>query len=189
MKEHCSWEGSSFSFDALASLQATCASEKSTIAEEYQHGLIPVYNAATIDLADNVVQRDIYTRFFDQSGVVIVKNVYDKQLMDSYNAWCEMTLEQTKNDPNARHPKQKHKFLINDLWHRMGSTDPNMLLNLLANNKLNTLQDLLLGFAKYGAATTHWIEPGGDRQHSHVDYPLHVGSGPFWENRFRARKQ
>ena len=28
----------------------------------------------------------------------------------------------------------------------------------------------------------HWIEPGGDRQKSHVDYPCHVRSGPFWED-------
>ena len=110
------------------------------------------------------VQRDIYSTFFDKSGVIIIKNVYKKNLMDKYNQWCEETLEKTKNDPNARHPKQKHKYLINDLWNRMGDTDPNMLLDLLADRTLNTVQDVLLGFCKYGAATTHWIEPGGDRQ-------------------------
>ena len=110
------------------------------------------------------VQRDIYSTFFDKSGVIIIKNVYKKDLMDKYNTWCEETLEKTKNDPNARHPKQKHKYLINDLWNRMGDTDPNMLLDLLADRTLNTVQDVLLGFCKYGAATTHWIEPGGDRQ-------------------------
>ena len=50
----------------------------------------------------------------------------------------------------------------------MGETDPDMLLQLLADKQLNAVQDVLLGFCKYGAATTHWIEPGGDRQRSHV---------------------
>ena len=63
----------------------------------------------------------------------------------------------------------------------MVENDPDLLLNLVADKTLNTCQDTLLGFSKYGACTTHWIEAGGDRQMSHVDYPLHVGSGPFWE--------
>merc|ERR1711953_420498 len=71
--------------------------------------------------------------------------------------------------------------MINDIIGRMGESNPDLLLTLIADKVLNTLQDVLLGFSKYGACTTHWIEPGGDRQASHVDYPLHVGSGPFWE--------
>ena len=71
--------------------------------------------------------------------------------------------------------------MINELLHRMSESDPDLLLKLVANKNLNICQDTLLGFCKYGACTTHWIEPGGDRQASHVDYPLHVGSGPFWE--------
>lgn len=39
----------------------------------------------------------------------------------------------------------------------------------------------VLGFSKFGALTAHWIEAKGERQLSHVDYPMHVGSGPFWE--------
>ena len=64
----------------------------------------------------------------------------------------------------------------------MGNSDPDLLLELIADKTLNTLQDLFLGFSKYGACTCHWIEAGGDRQASHVDYHLHVGSGPFWEH-------
>ena len=30
--------------------------------------------------------------------------------------------------------------------------------------------------------TGHLITAGGDRQKSHVDYPVHVGSAAFWEN-------
>lgn len=30
--------------------------------------------------------------------------------------------------------------------------------------------------------TGHCIEPGGDRQKSHVDFPCHVRSGAFWED-------
>ena len=189
MKEHCSWNDSKFSFEELQKLQTKlgylvstsffsakfvrrpqwkCTEDRSPFAEEYQHELIPVYNAAALDLYDVNVQRDIYATFFESSGVIIVKNLYPKSLMDRYNVWCEETLEKTKNDPNSRHPKQKHKFLINDLWTRMGETDPDMLLQLLADKRLNALQDVLLGFCKYGAATTHWIEPGGDRQRSHV---------------------
>jgi len=47
---------------------------------------------------------------------------------------------------------------------------------------MNKFIDLLLGFSKFGSCTTHWIQPGGDRQLSHVDYPIHIGSGPFCEN-------
>mmetsp|Transcript_32700 Transcript_32700/g.39576 ORF Transcript_32700/g.39576 Transcript_32700/m.39576 type:complete len:195 (-) Transcript_32700:188-772(-) len=34
---------------------------------------------------------------------------------------------------------------------------------------------------KFGACTAHWISAKTDRQLSHVDYPMHVGSSPFWE--------
>jgi ectoine hydroxylase-related dioxygenase (phytanoyl-CoA dioxygenase family) len=45
---------------------------------------------------------------------------------------------------------------------------------------LCSIWDALLGFGKIGAATVHWIEPGGARQQTHVDYPCHVRSGPCW---------
>jgi hypothetical protein len=42
---------------------------------------------------------------------------------------------------------------------------------------------------KFGACTGHWIEAKGDRQLSHVDYPMHVGSGPFWEHNVEKMKK
>ena len=61
-------------------------------------------------------------------------------------------------------------------------TDPNLLLDLIANPHFNTFTDNFLGFSKFGACTGHWIEAKGNRQLSHVDYPIHVGSGPFWQH-------
>ena len=51
------------------------------------------------------------------------------------------------------------------------------------------MNDVLLGFMKFGAATAHWIQSKGDRQLSHVDYPMHVGSGPFWEGSEEVMKR
>ena len=60
--------------------------------------------------------------------------------------------------------------------------NPNLLVKILNNPSLTKVMDILLGFSKIGSCTGHWIEPGGDRQLSHVDYPVHIGSAPFWEN-------
>ena len=54
-------------------------------------------------------------------------------------------------------------------------------MSLIGSEKLLAFLDDLLGFARFGSCTCHWIENGGDRQQSHVDYPMHVGSAPFWE--------
>ena len=68
-------------------------------------------------------------------------------------------------------------------------------MKLLNNQVLTSSLDTLLGFMKFGSATCHWIQSGGDRQLSHVDYPIHIGSGKFWENsvdkckRLMTRKQ
>ena len=71
--------------------------------------------------------------------------------------------------------------MINDLLEAMGEQDPDLLMELINNPVYNAVMDTLLGFSTMGAFTTHWIEGKGDRQLSHVDYPIHVGSGKFWE--------
>ena len=54
--------------------------------------------------------------------------------------------------------------------------------NIINNDILIKCMDILLGLGKYGSVTGHIIDAGGDRQKSHVDYPMHIGSGKFWEN-------
>ena len=56
----------------------------------------------------------------------------------------------------------------------MSESEPDLLLELVANKNLNICQDTLLGFCKYGACTTHWIEPGGDRQARDSFYRLYT---------------
>ena len=51
------------------------------------------------------VQKDFYATFFDKAGCVVVKNVFEPELMQKYNTWCENFLETAKDDPNCRHPK------------------------------------------------------------------------------------
>ena len=111
-----------------------------------------------------------------------MKNAFSKPEMNVYNKWCEDTLVEAKKDANFIHPKQKNKFLINNVIDRMSHSNPDLLVSILNNEFLTFFMDSLLGFGKIGSCTTHWIEPGGERQLSHVDYPIHVGSAPFWEN-------
>ena len=147
-----------------------------------QDGCIPVYHSYNLDFENNTLKSRIYDNFFSGSGVLIVRNAYSKEIMEDYNVWCEKMLGEVCDDPNFIHPKQKDKYLINNVIERMSSTNPQLLINLLNNRCLTNIIDILLGFAKIGSCTTHWIKPGGDRQISHVDYPIHVGSGKFWEN-------
>jgi hypothetical protein len=102
--------------------------------------------------------------------------------MDAVNSWTEKTVVACEGDGNFRHPKQKDKRLVNDLMERMCVDDPDLLVELLLNPTMTSVWDALLGFGKIGAATVHWIDPGGDRQTSHVDYPCHVQSGPCWKD-------
>ena len=125
---------------------------------------------------------EIYNNFFNDVGVLIVRNAYDNNVIDRYDKWSKLELEKAKNDKNFRHPKQSGKFLINDIIGRMGISDPELLMEIINNKILTKSTDLLLGFSKYGSVTGHIIDAGGDRQKSHVDYPIHIGSGPFWEN-------
>jgi ectoine hydroxylase-related dioxygenase (phytanoyl-CoA dioxygenase family) len=121
--------------------------------------------------------------FYDTYGCVILKNVFSPELMDEYNEWCISEKDNVlKSHANTHHPKQKDKFVINDVMERMSATKPELLLKLVNNPLVNQASDILLGYARYGAVTTHWLEAGGARQLSHTDYPCHVGSGKFWNN-------
>ena len=62
----------------------------------------------------------------------------------------------------------------------MSADSPELCAQLIANNHFTRFTDILLGLMKFGACTAHWIEAKTDRQLSHVDYPMHVGSAPFW---------
>jgi len=137
---------------------------------------IPIYN----DYDTNI---KIYKKFYEESGCLIIKNVFDTETMSKYNEFCYENFEEVINtQSNTSHPKQKDKITINDLLERMSNQNPELLMKLINNNKLNTILDILLGHACIGSMSTHCIKPGGKRQRSHVDYPLHVGSGLFWEN-------
>lgn len=137
---------------------------------------IPIYN-------DNDKDKDIYKKFYEESGCLIIKNVFDTETMSRYNEFCYENFEDViKTQTNTSHPKQKDKITINDLLERMSTQNPELLMKLINNNKLNKILDILLGHACIGSMSTHCIKPGGKRQRSHVDYPLHVGSGLFWQN-------
>lgn len=122
--------------------------------------------------------------FYDKVGCVVIRGAFSPDTMDRYNAWCERHLPTVlATHANTRHPKQPQKRVINDVLERMSGDDPALLLELTANPALLRAADALLGFARFGAVTTHWNEPGAARQDLHVDYPCHVRSGPFWEDR------
>lgn len=149
---------------------------------ELQGGLVPVYDASALDMTDIAVSKEVYADFFERTGCLIVRGVFSEELMERYNKWCEGFLETAlRTDANCRHPKQHGKYLINDVLTRLSKDDPDLLLELVANKQLCSFLDNLLGFSRFGSATCHWIQEGGDRQQSHVDYPMHVGSAPFWE--------
>jgi hypothetical protein len=180
---HFSWETENIcdiNIDEQVSiLQTKC--KLSSSASSYQFDLIPVYDVNDLDLSSSTVQKDIYDSFFKNSGALIIKNAFDNDTMEQYNSWSEHFLEDAKQDGNARHPKQSGKYLINDILSRMSQSDPELLLKLINNSHLTSFTDILLGFSKIGSCTGHWIEPGGDRQLSHVDFPIHIGSSPFWK--------
>lgn len=133
---------------------------------------------------DTHVQKCAYDLFYNQVGCVIVKGVFSTQTMNEVNQWTRSMIQnEARYDTNCTHAKQKDKLLVNDVMTRMADTSPNLLLDTVLSNRLTSILDTFLGFARIGSATMHWIQPGGDRQQSHVDYPIHVGSGAFWEGR------
>lgn len=179
---HFSWNNNcNFDFKILENIQVSMKSKNDlykNVVERFDNNLIPVIDIKMI----SKYPKEIYDLFFKERGAIIFKNVYDKKLMDEYNKWCVDMLKSAKNDANFIHPKQKNKYLINDLIKRMVDNNPDLMLKLLFDDKLLSIMDIILGFGTYGSATCHWINPKGKRQTSHVDYPIHVGSGKFWEN-------
>eukprot|EP00037_Helgoeca_nana_P037782 m.17649 g.17649 ORF g.17649 m.17649 type:complete len:383 (+) comp9396_c0_seq2:248-1396(+) len=145
---------------------------------------IPEIDVASIRAREQgELAAELRTLFFDKAGCLILRNVFPAKVMAEYNTWCETHLDEVaKTHANSRHPKQKDKRIINDVMERMSTDRPDLLMTLLNNDDLNFALDALIGLARFGAVTAHWIEPGGDRQKSHVDYPCHVRSGAFWED-------
>ena len=88
--EHVSWLNSKFNFDELEILQKKAREKPSKYACEYQHGVIPVYDANQIDFNDLNVQTDIYNIYYEYTGVIIIKNLYKENVMNQYNKWCEV---------------------------------------------------------------------------------------------------
>lgn len=140
---------------------------------------IPIYDPTNIP-------DDLYEVFYEHTGCFILKNVYSTELMDEYNSWCAKQKQNVLDThKNTHHPKQKDKFVINDVAERMSIDNPKLLMTFINNPIIDKVSDILLGFARYGAITTHWLEAGGDRQLSHTDYPCHIGSGKFWKNDYK----
>lgn len=173
---HHSWlQKKYFNYNNLSNIQNSFNNKQYKY--NFQHNLIPV-----IDNYENINSQEVYHLFYKERGAVIFKNIYNKNLMEKYNTWCISNIENAKKDKNNTHPKQKDKYLINDLLTRLLNTDIDLFKKIVLNEKLLNIMDIILGFGCYGSCTGHWINPGGDRQQSHVDYPIHVGSGKFWEN-------
>ena len=142
--------------------------------------IIPEFtlNNITDNLLDN-----IYSSFFDTYGCIILKNIFEPNIMNEYNNWCYEFFNNPDNKQiNNTHPKQTDKMMINNIIEIMSVNNPELLLKLINNNSLNQVLDKLLGFSCFGSVSCHCIKPKGNRQLSHVDYPMHVGSGTFWEN-------
>tara|TARA_Y100000389_G_scaffold42703_1_gene37388 strand:- start:3301 stop:4263 length:963 start_codon:yes stop_codon:yes gene_type:complete len=141
---------------------------------------IPAMSVPEYSSQSTPTPEDLYDVFHNRSGCFIVRSMYSVELMDAFNTWCSDTLQEASQDGNSRHPIQKGKLLINNLLYRLSRDDPDMLMDICNHPTLTTAMDVLLGFGCFGSATAHWIEPGGERQLSHVDYPIHLASSPFW---------
>ena len=190
--EHFSWDNNTFEKGVIEKYQKEVSlinSSYKSITNNFQHNLIPVIDLNLCDLQKKNIQEMIYNLFFNERGTIIFKNMYPKYLMNRYNAWTEQMLEQSKKDKNSTHPKQADKLLINDVILRMAETDCDLLMDIIFDKNLNKIMDIILGFGTYGSCTGHWINPGGKRQTSHVDYPIHIGSGKFWENSLNKLKK
>lgn len=140
----------------------------------------PIFNTGIID---DKLLNIIYNSYYNEHGYIIFKNIFSSDIMDEYNKWCYNHFELVqKNHKNTTHPKQKDKIMINNILELMSEDNPELLLKIINNTKLNKIIDKLIGLGCFGSLSCHCIKPGGARQTSHVDYPLHVGSGKFWNN-------
>ena len=139
------------------------------------------FNIPEYSITDTCYE-DMYDNFFNKFGCMIIKGVYSDNIMTEYDNWCGEIYDEIKDDKNINHAIQKDKILFNNIIERMGQTNPKLLYTLLGHHKLNNILDNLLGFAKIGSCTGHKVLKGGDRQETHVDYPIHLNSGSFWKD-------
>lgn len=192
-RQHVSWSGGSQLKSPKDILESILKKQKSvqSIRDHYPHftfqeNVVPVLDVKYID--DPHIQTQVYDLFFDHVGCIIIKGVFQPSTMQSLNQWTESFIEEAKRDSNCVHPKQKDKYLVNDVVHRMARSNPKLLLDTVFSNQLLKVLDTLLGYARVGSATMHWIQPGGSKQIAHVDYPIHVGSGAYWEGKVQKVK-
>jgi hypothetical protein len=154
---------------------------------------VPFFSIQSVEGLNNTkgLREEIYSQFFEAGGpgCIGLKACFSKDVMDRYNQFCEAYIHTAKHHANCRHPKQPGKFVINNLMEALSEQDPDLFMQLVNNPVYNAVMDVLLGFSSIGAFTTHWIEPEADRQMSHVDYPVHIGSGKFWEGRVEKGKE
>lgn len=141
--------------------------------------IIPEYDMLNFD-SHIPLSLDVHKIMTTGAGCCILRNVYSKEIMNEFNNWCEGILEEAKQDPNSTHPIQPDKYLINDVISRLAKSNTSLLVELLNNYYLTSICDSVLGMMCYGSVTSHWINPAGSKQQSHVDYPIHFRSSPFW---------
>ena len=98
------------------------------------------------------MKKCIYDMFFKERGAIILKNVFSSPQMDKLNEWSVKMLTESKNDKNAKHRKQSHKWLINDVITRTARTNPDLLLQTLFDDNLNNVMDNLLDLYALGLA-------------------------------------
>ena len=118
--------------------------ELSKYAEEFQHKYIPVYDSSLIlehfiikdGIEKNDILKDIYESFYQNSGCLIIKNVFSVELIESYNQYL-------------------NKYPNDDILLKMSENNPQLLLKLLNNCIINIFIDNLLGFGKIGSCTTN----------------------------------
>ena len=138
MSNHISWHNKNLNINNFCKEFETRVFniKKSKYADEFQ-GNIPIYYKDSINSMNTDLGNEIYNNFFNDVGVLIVRNAYDNNVIDRYDKWSKLELEKAKNDKNFRHPKQSGKFLINDIIGRMGISDPELLMEII-NNKILT---------------------------------------------------
>ena len=129
--------------------------------KDYELYLIIDNNIPEYDINDDCYEQ-MYNNFYDKYGCIILRNVFNNNVMNEYDKWCNTMNDIIKNDKNINHPIQKDKILYNNIVERMGKTNPQLLYNLLGHYKLNKILDTLLGFAKIGSCTGHKILKGGE---------------------------
>lgn len=140
-----------------------------------------IRNKKVIGVDEETSNKELYDIFFEGQGFCILRGIFSDKCMSKYNKWCRENMDEILKDKNCNHPIQNDKILFNKVIDRMSKTNPELLMEILDNKDLTRVSDCLLGFAKFGSCTGHWIKPGGKRQETHVDYPVHSHSTDFWK--------